>query len=402
MSSEAVISVCDASKIYRAYDHPLHALLARVTGGHFGRYQEFHALRNINFEVRRGESVGIVGRNGSGKSTLLQLICGIRQPTSGTVTVTGRISALLELGSGFHPDFTGRENIFMQGAIVGLDRREMEERFDYIAAFADIGEYLEQPVRTYSTGMTMRLAFAVATSIDPEILVVDEALAVGDTAFQVRCMNRMQELIDSGVTMLFVSHNAYQVQRMCKRAIYLAEGIKRMDGHPFEILPRYESDLLGDMRPVPKTGVLNPLFRFIDACCDTSNNIADTKFYIIHEGQPLVITMRYTLAADLQRGLQIGFLLKCVDGFRVLGETSNHATLCPPTACGEHAVRVIFAPNLLLAGNYTFSMSAFDSSYIEQYGFVEHALALHVVASGSNPLHRIGSVALPHEWQVVA
>ena len=158
MSSEPAIAVRNVDKVYRAYDYPLHALLARTTGGRFGRHKEFRALQDISFEVRRGESVGIVGRNGSGKSTLLQLICGIRQPTSGSVTVVGRVSALLELGSGFHPDFTGSENVYMQGAIIGLTRREMEDRFDRIAAFADIGEHLEQPIKTYSTGMVVRLS----------------------------------------------------------------------------------------------------------------------------------------------------------------------------------------------------------------------------------------------------
>ena len=239
MSSEAVISVRDASKIYRAYDHPLHALLARVTGGHFGRYKEFHALRNIRFEVGRGESVGIVGRNGSGKSTLLQLICGIRQPTSGTVTVTGRISALLELGSGFHPDFTGRENVFMQGAIVGLDQREMEDRFDRIAAFADIGEYLEQPVRSYSSGMVMRLAFAVAVSVDPEILIVDEALAVGDALFQKRCHAKLRQLRETSLTLLLVSHDHEQVRNLTEKALLLNHGCVHSWGKTKEVTRCY-------------------------------------------------------------------------------------------------------------------------------------------------------------------
>ncbi len=194
MSSDKVISVCHLSKTYRAYDHPLHALLSRATGGCVGRHKEFHALSNVSFDVCKGESIGIVGRNGSGKSTLLQLICGIRKPTSGTVAISGRISALLELGSGFHPDFTGRENVFMQGAIVGLSRGEMDAHFDDIAAFADIGEYMEQPVKTYSSGMFVRLAFAIAISVDPDILIVDEALAVGDALFQKRCHERLRRL----------------------------------------------------------------------------------------------------------------------------------------------------------------------------------------------------------------
>lgn len=224
MSSEPVISVRHVSKIYRAYDHPLHALLARASGGRWGRYREFQALDDVSFEVNRGESVGIVGRNGSGKSTLLQLICGIRQPTSGTIEVRGRISALLELGSGFHPEFTGRENVFMQGAILGIDREEMESRFDSIASFADIGDHLDQPVKTYSSGMFVRLAFATAINVDPDILIVDEALAVGDALFQKRCHQHLRSLRDSGLTLLLVSHDHELIRNFTGRALLLNYG----------------------------------------------------------------------------------------------------------------------------------------------------------------------------------
>jgi lipopolysaccharide transport system ATP-binding protein len=224
MPNLPIISVSGAGKIFRAYDHPLHALLARLTGGRWGRHKEFRALHEVSFEVDRGESVGIVGRNGSGKSTLLQLICGIRQPTSGSVEVRGRVSALLELGSGFHPEFTGRENVFMQGAIIGLDRATMEARFDQIAGFADIGDYLEQPVKTYSSGMFVRLAFSVAINVDPDILVVDEALAVGDALFQKRCHRRLATMRESGLTLLLVSHDHEMIRNLTSRALLLERG----------------------------------------------------------------------------------------------------------------------------------------------------------------------------------
>lgn len=239
MSSETVISVRDAGKTYRAWDHPLHALLARATGGRWGRHKEFHALRDISFDVRKGESVGIVGRNGSGKSTLLQLICGIRQPSVGRIEVAGRISALLELGSGFHPDFSGRENVYMQGAIVGLGRREMDERFDTIAAFADIGDYLDQPVKTYSSGMFVRLAFAVAVSVDPDILIVDEALAVGDALFQKRCHQRLRAMRDNGLTLLLVSHDHEMIRNLTERALLLDRGAMLAWGETREVSRRY-------------------------------------------------------------------------------------------------------------------------------------------------------------------
>lgn len=239
MSSDVVINVRDVSKSYLAYEHPVHALLSRVTGRPFGPHKRFDALKNISFEIKRGESIGIVGRNGSGKSTLLQLICGIRIPTSGSIEVNGRISALLELGAGFHPDFTGRENVFMQGAFSGLTREDMESRFDAIAAFADIGEYLDQPVKTYSSGMFVRLAFSVAINVDPDILVVDEALAVGDALFQKRCFQRLAQMRSSGLTLLIVSHDHEIVRNLTSCALLLNRGIVHAWGETREVSRQY-------------------------------------------------------------------------------------------------------------------------------------------------------------------
>ncbi|KFB74463.1 MAG: ABC transporter ATP-binding protein [Candidatus Accumulibacter phosphatis] len=232
MSSEPVISVRGLSKTYRVYDHPLHGLLSRLSGDRIGRRKEYRALEDLSFDVGHGETVGIIGRNGSGKSTLLQLICGIRKATVGSVRTHGRVSALLELGSGFHPEFTGRENVFLQGAIAGFSRPEMESRFDHIVAFADIGEFIDQPVRLYSSGMFVRLAFAVSVEVAPDILVIDEALSVGDIDFQAKCLTRMRELMANGVTTLFVSHSMQAVNAYCTRALLLEDGRLRFDGSP--------------------------------------------------------------------------------------------------------------------------------------------------------------------------
>lgn len=187
-------------------------------------YKEFWALKDVSFEIKRGETVGIIGRNGSGKSTLLQIICGTLAPTEGHVKISGRVAALLALGAGFNPNFTGRENVYMNGRILGLKKVEIEDRFDQIAAFADIGKYIDQPVKTYSSGMFARLAFAVAINVDPEILLVDEILSVGDAGFQLRCMLKMRELQEAGTTILFVSHDTNSVVRLCDRAILLENG----------------------------------------------------------------------------------------------------------------------------------------------------------------------------------
>lgn len=240
MSSELAIRVDGVSKAFAVYEKPHHRLL-QLLFPNAGRswHREFHALRNVGFEVHRGETVGIVGRNGSGKSTLLQIICGTLTPTSGTVEVRGRIAALLELGAGFNPEFSGRENVFLNATVLGLDRQEIEQRFDDIAAFADIGEFMEQPVKSYSSGMYVRLAFAVAINVTPDILVVDEALAVGDEAFQRKCFARIERLRNDGATILFVSHAAGMVIELCNRAVLLDRGELLAQGTPRHVVSRY-------------------------------------------------------------------------------------------------------------------------------------------------------------------
>lgn len=232
MSSEIAIKVDGVSKCYQIYDQPRDRLkqfilpglqrIARQSPRQY--YREFWALKDVSFDVKKGESVGIIGRNGSGKSTLLQIITGTLAPTSGSVTTHGRIAALLELGSGFNPDFTGRENVYLNGALLGFSSTQIDEKFDAIAAFADIGEHLDQPVKTYSSGMLVRLAFAVQVQVEPEILIVDEALAVGDALFQKRCFQRIEKLVSDGTTLLFVSHDQESVRTLTNRALLLNKG----------------------------------------------------------------------------------------------------------------------------------------------------------------------------------
>ncbi|MBI3442008.1 MAG: ABC transporter ATP-binding protein [Proteobacteria bacterium] len=227
-SNDIAIRVSNLSKCYHLYDAPRDRLkqfvaprLQRLVGQNAKQYfREFWALKDVSFEVKKGETVGIIGRNGSGKSTLLQIICGTLTPTSGTVETSGRIAALLELGSGFNPEFTGRENVYMNAAVLGLSKEEVDKRFDDIAAFADIGQFIEQPVKTYSSGMVVRLAFAVIAHVNADILIIDEALAVGDTFFNQKCMRFLREFREKG-TILLVSHDTASVMALCDKAILL-------------------------------------------------------------------------------------------------------------------------------------------------------------------------------------
>lgn len=236
--SEIAISLKNVSKCFKRYTRPAERLKEILVPGK-SRVDEFWALRDISLEVPKGETLGVVGRNGSGKSTLLQILAGTLTPTTGEVSVKGRVSALLELGSGFNPEFTGRQNVFFNGRLLGLSQREIEQKFDDIAAFADIGDFIEQPVKTYSSGMFVRLAFAVAVNVDPEILIVDEALAVGDIVFQHRCMRRMRDLMDRGVTTLFVSHDSGAIKTLCNSAIMLHDGVIHTAGLPNAVIIEY-------------------------------------------------------------------------------------------------------------------------------------------------------------------
>ncbi len=245
--NDVAIRVQGLCKQYPIYENPRDRLKQFVLprlGGLVGQapkqyYREFWALRDISFEVKRGETVGIIGRNGSGKSTLLQIICGTLSPTSGTVETNGRIAALLELGSGFNPDFTGRENVYMNAAVIGLSRKDIDACYDDIVAFANIGDFIDQPVKIYSSGMFVRLAFAIAINVTPDVLVIDEALSVGDIRFQAKCMRAIQEIREKGAAILFVTHSPGQIEALCDRAIWLNEGWLKADGSPPKLMRNY-------------------------------------------------------------------------------------------------------------------------------------------------------------------
>nr|WP_318684954.1 ABC transporter ATP-binding protein [uncultured Acetatifactor sp.] len=237
--SEFAIQVKNLTKTYKLYQNNKRRIIEGLFPKIKSQHTEFHALKDVEFSIKKGEIVGIIGKNGSGKSTLLKIITGVLNPTSGSVLVEGRISALLELGAGFNPEYTGIENIYLNGTLNGITRDEMSRRIDDIARFADIGDFIHQPVKNYSSGMFVRLAFAVAVYSDPDILIVDEALAVGDAAFQAKCMARMNQIMRTGATVLFVTHDMNTVKRLCQRCIYLENGTKIMEGDAEELADIY-------------------------------------------------------------------------------------------------------------------------------------------------------------------
>ncbi|MGZ5483758.1 MAG: ABC transporter ATP-binding protein, partial [Pyrinomonadaceae bacterium] len=240
----AALRVENVSKQYRIYAKPGDRLKESLTRGRMKRHREFWALKDVSFEIEKGTTTGIIGPNGSGKSTLLQIITGTLEPTHGSVWYDGRIAALLELGAGFNPEFTGIENVFMNASLMGFSRAQTQALLPEIERFAEIGDFIHQPVKTYSSGMYVRLAFSIAISAAPEILIVDEALAVGDAIFQHRCIRRLNEMQEAGVTVLFVSHDPAAVRALCSRAILLSEGRMEAEGHPQDVLNRYQKIIM--------------------------------------------------------------------------------------------------------------------------------------------------------------
>jgi lipopolysaccharide transport system ATP-binding protein len=248
MFSEKVISVENVSKRFEMYSQPRDRLLQFLSFGRRQYFKEFWALRNVSLDVKKGETVGILGRNGSGKSTLLQIIAGTLAPTMGEASVNGKLAALLELGSGFNPEFSGRENVYLNGSILGFSKEQMDERIDEIIAFADIGEHLEQPVKTYSSGMYVRLAFAVQACVQPDVLIVDEALSVGDEKFQRKCFDYIERLRAGGCAILIVTHATSTVEKFCQRAALLHRGELHGLGPAKEVIDQYHALLYSDER----------------------------------------------------------------------------------------------------------------------------------------------------------
>ncbi len=412
-SNEVAISVQNLSKCYQIYDKPQDRLkqsimlrLQRLIGHNPTNYfKEFWALKDISFEVRKGETVGIIGRNGSGKSTLLQIIYGTLQPTSGTVETHGRVAALLELGAGFNPEFTGRENVYMNGAVLGLTNEEIDARFENIAAFADIGEFIEQPVKTYSSGMFARLAFAVASSVEPNILIVDEILSVGDAAFQRKCMKRFYELRDRGCTILIVAHDDYLVRSSCHQAIYLKNGQMIAFGSGDEVTARYNTDLgLGKKkdevtRREPTVNMQqtqsDKLFHITEVVLLAEN---DQTVNIARSGDTLRLRMRFeAVALKLPDAISFVFNLYNQDGLYICGTTTLMEGMLPHVSgtCGE--VMITF-PNIpLLRGRYIWRVAINDDG-----GLLVHAEAKEVCPfEVIDDFRSLGLIDLQREWNIV-
>ncbi len=362
-----VLRVEGVSKQYRTYNRPSDRLKESLTRGRLRRHKEFWALREVTFEIEKGVTVGIVGPNGCGKSTLLQIISGTLEPTHGDVWHQGRIAALLELGAGFDPEFTGVENVYMNASLLGLSRRATDALFPQIERFAEIGPFLYQPVKTYSSGMYVRLAFAIAASVEPEILVVDEALAVGDAVFQHRCLRRIKDLQEAGTTVLFVSHDLAAVRALCSRAILLNNGRVVSDGRPVDVLNHYQKIIMERERAfavdsatidgessIADAETLAPLsytYRHGDGSVEIlAADLADVtqrRVETVETGEPLTMRVLIRIKADLEDPI-IGFLIRNRHGISAYGTNTKEQQIeFGPVRRGE-LLEVIFSFNCWL------------------------------------------------------
>lgn len=400
MSSETAISVANVSKRFEMYSQPRDRLLQFFSFGKRQHFKEFWAIKNVSFNINRGEIVGILGPNGAGKSTLLQIICGTVAPTNGEVSIRGRVSALLELGSGFNPEFTGVENIYLNANILGISTKEIRNKIDEIANFADIGEFINHPVKSYSSGMYARLAFAVAISVEPEILIVDETLSVGDLLFQAKAIQRMRSLMTK-CTVLFVSHSLATVKSFCDRAIFIDKGELVRDGSASEVCDFYEkamqerlfakvklqefitqknSDRTLDLPPPLCSMNLEPDCSFPESGNEFRSGSGALRVIrgdLLVNGQPskLVdfqdeLTLRIVIISrsEIKAGAIVGYMVRNVNAIDVFGRNLyNEREFLPALKTGQKVVITFRFPCLLSQGRYSISIGVKSEPYIPEF-----------------------------------
>jgi ABC-type polysaccharide/polyol phosphate transport system ATPase subunit len=402
-SDDFSIRVENLTKVYKLYDKPIDRLKESLSPFKKKFHRDFYAVNDVSFNIKRGETLGIIGKNGSGKSTILKMITGVLSPTAGNVQVNGRISALLELGIGFNPEFTGMENIYLNGTILGIKREDMEKKVDDILSFADIGDFINQPVRTYSSGMFARLAFSVAINVDPDILIVDEVLAVGDMSFQAKCMLKMKRMISESVTTIFVSHDVHAVKSLCQKTIYMENGNIKAMGESGEVCDMYISDQMergGFFRPAEtlesgnsdninekkedsavkqseafslesyKGEIANfkkevDMFRkgtgdarviFLGLYDENNNCIKDAVF-----GQKLKVLIAYKANCDLDE-LVVAFYIKNKNQIEVIGSNSAYEGVNINNLKKDHIYNIEFSfENRAMAGNYSITAILADN-----------------------------------------
>lgn len=394
-SNSPAIQVSNLGKTFFLYDRPVDRLKQLFFGKsrHYGR--AFVALSDISFTLPRGQVLGIIGNNGAGKSTLLQLLCRTLQPTEGSIQINGRIAALLELGAGFNPEFTGRENIFLNAAVLGLSHAEILARYNDIVAFSGIGDFIEQPVKTYSSGMYVRLAFSIATSVDPDILIIDEALSVGDGTFARKSFDRIMALRERGATILFCSHSMYQIEAICDQALWLEKGRLRMLGGPGTVTRAYARSLLPEVpaNPLPDSPAGTGLIRLLRV--DTmANGSSGPELTVPAGAADIAVNVRFSFDPALPMP-SVAFGLDTAEGVAVSSGSSLFDGATARIVEPGVAEMVLCLPALpLMKGSYRLSIYLACERMLHVYDHAANCLLLAVTHPGKEQ----GVCFLPRRW----
>ena len=397
--TETVIEINHLTKKYDMYKKPSDRLKEALSPTRKTYHEVFYALNDVNVTVEKGEMIGFIGENGSGKSTILKIITGVLTPSEGEVKIEGNIAALLELGSGFNPEYSGYENIFLNGMVLGYSREEMAEKVDDIINFADIGDHLYQPVKTYSSGMFVRLAFAVAINVDPDILIVDEALAVGDLEFQLKCMEKFTELRNAGKTILFVSHDVNAVRRFCDRVYWLKNGVVEAEGETMEITETYENFLKKkSLKTVDRENSSSEDFSAYDIVEVKSAELLDGNLQpleIVEQDSKVVIKVIYNVKDDSIKKPVLGVAIRTVDNNYVCGLNTLLDEESIPWKKGENVFYLEYEKMALLGGEYYFDVALFEENATVPLVYKTRYLTMFI----SGKYVGEGIVVLDHKWK---
>lgn len=397
--SDYAIDIQNITKTYNMYKKPSDRFKEALNPMKKTYHDLFYALKDVTMQIEKGEMIGFVGENGSGKSTILKIITGVLTPTSGSMTIDGKISALLELGSGFNPEYSGYENIFLNGMVLGFSREEMEERVDEVIKFADIGDHLYQPVKTYSSGMFVRLAFAVAINVDPDILIVDEALAVGDLEFQLKCMEKFTEIKNSGKTILFVSHDVNSVRRFCDRTFWLKNGEVVEYGDTMDVTTNYENFLKKkSIKTVDREKTIQneeTVPDIIEVDKATLLNYALEPLEIVTQDEKVIVKLEYTVKNDTIKSPVCGVAIRTVDNNYVCGLNTLLDSVKIPWKKGKNVFYLEYGKMSLLTGEYYFDIAFFEEH--ATVPLVYKTKYLNMFISGRYAGE--GIVILDHEWK---
>lgn len=396
--AEPALVVSNLCKSFTLYAKPIDRLW-QALGKHSANTRHFHALTDISFSLAKGEVVGVVGRNGAGKSTLLQLICGTLNPSSGSIKVNGRIAALLELGSGFNPEFTGRDNVFMNAAVLGLSRAEIEAKYDDIVDFAELSAFMDQPVKTYSSGMLVRLAFAVATSVEPDILIIDEALSVGDGVFARKSFDRIMQLRDAGTSILFCSHSLYQVEALCNKAIWLKNGLIAAMGESSLVISQYQTFLnsvsgeqkLDNQRHV----IAQENVARITNVEVSMDNVVGKKLQGVSGKSCLKVTIHFI--SDIDKPCPSCAVTISTLDHQIIASagTANDKVELVRSSTGAGLATLVFNPLLLLKGSFVVGAYLFCEKGLHNYEWIDPVAEFTLSQADLEQ----GIVRLPHTWK---